>query len=65
MPELMVLTLVNINTMPGLGLGLSNALLGTNVNQNPVIPTGALQFEDTTEYIFFEGETEYITFENN
>jgi len=34
---------------------------GTHVNQ---IPDGALQFENTLEYIFFEGTMEYITFEN-
>lgn len=38
--------------------------LGEKLNQEPLIPEGSLQFENTSEYIFFEGETEYITFEN-
>ena len=50
--------------MPGLGIGLGLVNNGSLLNPNPVIPTGALQFENTSEYIFFEGETEYITFKN-
>lgn len=38
-----------------------NLQQGALLNQ---IPEGAIQFEESLEYIFFEGdETEYITFE--
>lgn len=39
--------------------------LATLLNPEPPIPDGALQFEESLEYIFFEGDLteEHITFE--
>ena len=48
--------------MIGFGFGFGFSPLGALLNQ---IPEGAIQFEESLEYIFFEGDEteEYITFE--
>ena len=52
---------------PGLRYGgLANlSQQGALLNPEPPIPDGALQFEESLEYIFFEGDLteEHITFE--
>ena len=45
----------------GKGFGVR---LGANVNPSPPdIPDGAIQFEDSGEYIQFEGSIQYLEFE--
>lgn len=49
-----------------IGIGKSPMIQqGALLNPEPPIPDGALQFEESLEYIFFEGDLteEHITFE--
>ena len=46
----------------GIGIGISPVLQLSKVNQ-PEIPEGALQFDDSENYLQFEDSEEYLVFE--